>query len=49
MSTLLLANLILWLSVFAWLMPSAIDKQISNDDTVVIEHKLHNDESPKTK
>lgn len=39
MSTLLLTNLILWLSVFSWFMPSAIDKQISNDDTVVIEHK----------
>lgn len=40
MNTLIIANLILWLSVFAWFMPDATDKQISNDDTVVIEHKL---------
>tara|TARA_R110002167_G_scaffold56733_3_gene161002 strand:+ start:688 stop:822 length:135 start_codon:yes stop_codon:yes gene_type:complete len=41
MSALIIANLILWLSVFSWFIPSAIDKQISNDDMVVIEHKLH--------
>ena len=40
MSTLIIANLILWLSIFTWLMPDAIDKQISNDDRVIIEHKL---------
>ena len=41
MSTLVTANLILWLSIFTWFMPAATDKQISNDDTVVIEHKLN--------
>lgn len=40
MSTLVAANLILWLSVFSWFMPLATDKQASIDDTVVIEHKL---------
>lgn len=40
MNTLITANLILWLSVFSWFMPAAIDKQNSNDDMVVIEHKL---------
>lgn len=40
MNTLIIANLILWLSVFSWFMPDAIDKQNSNDDRVVIEHKL---------
>ena len=40
MNTLIIANLILWLSVFSWLIPDAIDKQISIDDTVIIEHKL---------
>lgn len=39
MSTLVAANLILWLSVFTVFMPAAIDKQASIDDTVVIEHK----------
>ena len=39
MNTLIIANLILWLSVFSWFMPAAIDKQVSNDDIVVIEHK----------
>lgn len=39
MSTLVAANLILWLSVFSWFVPSAIDKQVSNDDMVVIKHK----------
>ena len=43
MSTLIAANLILWLSVFSWFMPAAIDKQNSNDDIVVIEHKLDNE------
>lgn len=43
MSTLIIANLILWLSVFSWFIPSAIDKQVSNDDTIVIEHKLNNE------
>ena len=41
MNTLIIANLILWLSVFSWFIPSAIDKQVSNDDMVVIEHKLN--------
>lgn len=40
MNILVIANFILWLSVFTWFMPNAIDKQASNDDTVVIEHKL---------
>ena len=40
MNTLIIANLILWLSVFSWFMPDAIDKQASNDDRVVIKHKL---------
>lgn len=44
MNTLIIANLILWLSVFTWFMPNAIDKQVSNDDMVVIEHKLNNGE-----
>lgn len=39
MNTLIIANLILWLSVFTWFIPQAIDKQISNDDIVIIEHK----------
>ena len=39
MNILIIANLI-WLSVFSWLIPDAIDKQISIDDTVIIEHKL---------
>lgn len=43
MSTLVAANLILWLSIFSWFMPAAVDKQVSNDDTVVIEHKLNNE------
>ena len=41
MNTLIIANLILWLSVFSWFMPAAVDKQVSNDDMVVIEHKLN--------
>lgn len=41
MSTLVTATLILWLSIFMWFMPAATDKQISNDDMVVIEHKEH--------
>ena len=41
MSTLVAANLILWLSVFTWFIPTATDKQNSIDDTVVIEHKLN--------
>lgn len=43
MSTLLAANLILWLSVFTVFMPTAADKQDSIDDKVVIEHKLNNE------
>ena len=39
MTTLVTANLILWLSIFSWFMPSAVDKQASNDDLVVIKHK----------
>lgn len=39
MTTLLTANIILWLSVFTCFMPSAIDKQASNDDIIIIEHK----------
>lgn len=40
MNTLIIANLILWLSVFTWFMPQATDKQASIDDTVVVEHKI---------
>ena len=43
MNTLIIANLILWISVFSWFMPAATDKQVSNDDMVVIEHKLDNE------
>lgn len=43
MNTLIIANLILWLSIFSWFMPTAADKQASNDDKVVIEHKLNNE------
>lgn len=43
MSTLVAANLILWLSVFTVFMPKSVDKQASIDDTVVIEHKLNNE------
>ena len=43
MNILIIANLILWLSVFSWFMPAAIDKQVSNDDIVVIKHKLNNE------
>lgn len=41
MSTLIAANLILWLSIFSWFIPESVDKQASIDDTVVIEHKLN--------
>lgn len=41
MTTLLTANLILWLSVFTYFLPLATDKQASNDDIVIIEHKEH--------
>ena len=44
MTTLVTANMILWLSIFTWFMPAATDKQISNDDVVVIKHKLSNEE-----
>lgn len=40
MNLLIIANIILWLSVFSWLIPDAIDKQNSINDTVIIEHKL---------
>ena len=40
MNTLIIANLVLWLSIFSWLMPDAIDKQNNIDDIVIIEHKL---------
>lgn len=40
MSTLIVANMILWLSIFTWFVPDAIDKQNSIDDVTVIEHKL---------
>lgn len=43
MSTLVAANLILWLSVFSWFMPAATDKQASINETVVVEHKLNNE------
>lgn len=43
MNTLITANLILWLSVFTWFVPDAIDKQASIDDMVVIKHKLDNE------
>ena len=41
MNILIIANAILWLSVFTWFMPDAIDKQNSIDEMVVIEHKEH--------
>lgn len=41
MTTIITANFILWLSIFAYFMPLATDKQASNDDIVVIEHKLN--------
>lgn len=41
MNILIIANLILWLSVFTVFIPESVDKQASNDDTVVIEHKLN--------
>lgn len=41
MNTLIIANLILWLSVFAVFMPKSVDKQASIDDVTVIEHKLN--------
>ena len=41
MTTLIIANLILWLSVFAVFMPKSVDKQASIDDTIVVEHKLN--------
>lgn len=44
MNTLIITNLILWLSVFIVFMPESVDKQNSNDDTVVIEHKLNIEE-----
>ena len=39
MNILVIANLVLWLSIFTWIMPDAIDKQNSIDDRVIIEHK----------
>lgn len=41
MTTLVAANLILWFSIFNYFMPVATDKQLSNDDKVVIEHKMN--------
>lgn len=41
MNTLIIANLILWLSVFSVFMPKSADKQSNIDDTVVVEHKLN--------
>ena len=41
MNTLIIANLILWLSVFTVFMPASADKQASIDDRVLIEHKEH--------
>lgn len=41
MSTLIAANMILWLSIFTWFIPDSVDKQASIGDTVVIEHKEH--------
>lgn len=40
MTTLIIANLILWLSVFTVFIPESADNQASIDNTVVIEHKL---------
>lgn len=40
MNILIIANLVLWLSVFGWILPDAIDKQNNIDDVVIIEHKL---------
>lgn len=39
MATLITANLILWLSIITYFIPLATDKQASNDDIVIIEHK----------
>lgn len=44
MSTLITANLILWLSIFTWFMPAAIDKEFDNQDVTIINHKLDNGE-----
>lgn len=41
MNTLIIANLILWLSVFTVFMPASADKQSHIDDVTVIEHKLN--------
>lgn len=41
MNTLIIANLILWLSVFSVFMPASADKQASIDDAAVIKHKLN--------
>lgn len=41
MNTLIIANLILWLSVFTVFIPESADKQASIDDKVVVEHKEH--------
>ena len=40
MNTIIIANIILWLSIFSWVMPDAIDKQVKNDEVTIIEHKL---------
>lgn len=41
MNILIIANLILWLSVFTVFIPKSADKQSNTDDTVVIEHRLN--------
>ena len=38
---LIIANLVLWASIFIVLIPQAIDKQLSNSDRVIINHKLN--------
>ena len=43
LSTLIRFNLVVWLTSFNWFIPSAVDKQASNDDVVIIEHKLDNE------
>ena len=43
MNIIIIANLILWLSIFTVFMPKSVDKQASIDETVVIEHKLNNE------
>lgn len=40
MNTIIIANIILWISIFSWVIPDAIDKQNNIDELTIIEHKL---------